>query len=148
MSKRHYSDYDEATTARCERALVTVLGDIGPWSNRVYLAGGLVTGPHEVVHGERESFVGGFQVARSGPGIGSPKGIKTCVLVLWWAERFLIRRHHKVSFGTRRMRVLPGALPPFGAPWVGRPGSGAVRRVRRRRAGNRSTPMKTIGSWA
>lgn len=41
MSKRHYSDYDEATTARCERALVTVLGDIGPWGNRVYLAGGL-----------------------------------------------------------------------------------------------------------
>ncbi|OCB60579.1 hypothetical protein A9X02_06190 [Mycobacterium malmoense] len=41
MSKRHYRDYDEATTARCERALVTVLGDIGPWSNRVYLAGGL-----------------------------------------------------------------------------------------------------------
>jgi hypothetical protein len=41
LSKRHYSDYDEATTARCERALVTVLGDIGPSSNRVYLAGGL-----------------------------------------------------------------------------------------------------------
>jgi hypothetical protein len=28
-------------TARCERALVTPLGDIGPWSTRVYLAGGL-----------------------------------------------------------------------------------------------------------
>lgn len=41
MSKRHYSDYDEETTARCERALVTLLGDIGPWSKRVYLAGGL-----------------------------------------------------------------------------------------------------------
>lgn len=41
MSKRHYTDYDETTTARCERALVTVLGDIGPWSKRVYLAGGL-----------------------------------------------------------------------------------------------------------
>ena len=41
MSKRHHSDYDETTTARCERALVTLLGDIGPWSNRVYLAGGL-----------------------------------------------------------------------------------------------------------
>jgi hypothetical protein len=41
LSKRHHSDYDEVTTARCERALVTVLGDIGPWSSRVYLAGGL-----------------------------------------------------------------------------------------------------------
>ena len=41
MSKRHHSDYDEFTTARCERALVTLLGDIGPWSERVYLAGGL-----------------------------------------------------------------------------------------------------------
>lgn len=41
MSKRHHSDYDELTTARCERALVTLLGDIGPWSQRVYLAGGL-----------------------------------------------------------------------------------------------------------
>jgi hypothetical protein len=30
LSKRHYSDYDEVTTARCERALVTLLGDIGP----------------------------------------------------------------------------------------------------------------------
>lgn len=41
MSKRHHTDYDEVTTARCERALVTLLGDIGPWSQRVYLAGGL-----------------------------------------------------------------------------------------------------------
>jgi hypothetical protein len=41
LSKRHHSDYDEVTTARCERALVTLLGDIGPWSERVYLAGGL-----------------------------------------------------------------------------------------------------------
>lgn len=41
MSKRHHSDYDMFTTARCERALVTLLGDIGPWSQRVYLAGGL-----------------------------------------------------------------------------------------------------------
>ena len=41
MSKRHQSDYDEVTTARCERALVTLLGDIGPWGQRVYLAGGL-----------------------------------------------------------------------------------------------------------
>jgi hypothetical protein len=37
----HHSDYDEATTARCERALVTLLGDVGPWGERVYLAGGL-----------------------------------------------------------------------------------------------------------
>lgn len=41
MSKRHHSDYDDITTARCERALVTLLGDVGPWSQRVYLAGGL-----------------------------------------------------------------------------------------------------------
>lgn len=41
MSKRHHSDYDEFTTARCERALVTLLGDIGPWNQRVYLVGGL-----------------------------------------------------------------------------------------------------------
>jgi hypothetical protein len=41
LSKRHFTDYDEATTARCERALVTLLGDIGPWDKRVYLAGGL-----------------------------------------------------------------------------------------------------------
>jgi hypothetical protein len=41
LSKRHHSDYDEVTTARCERALVTLLGDIGPWSERIYLAGGL-----------------------------------------------------------------------------------------------------------
>lgn len=47
MSKRHQSDYDELTTARCERALVTLLGDIGPWSERVYLAGGLA--PRHIV---------------------------------------------------------------------------------------------------
>jgi predicted nucleotidyltransferase len=41
LSREHQSDYDEETTARCERALVTLLGDIGPWSKRVYLAGGL-----------------------------------------------------------------------------------------------------------
>jgi len=41
LSRQHQSDYDEETTARCERALVTLLGDIGPWSKRVYLAGGL-----------------------------------------------------------------------------------------------------------
>jgi len=41
LSKRHHTDYDQVTTARCERALVTLLGDIGPWSERVYLVGGL-----------------------------------------------------------------------------------------------------------
>lgn len=41
MSKRHHTEYDAITTERCERALVTLLGSIGPWSERVYLAGGL-----------------------------------------------------------------------------------------------------------
>ncbi len=41
LSRQHQSDYDQETTTRCERALVTLLGDIGPWSKRVYLAGGL-----------------------------------------------------------------------------------------------------------
>lgn len=41
MSKEHHSNYDEATTVRCERALVTLLGNLGPWRERVYLAGGL-----------------------------------------------------------------------------------------------------------
>ena len=41
MSRAHHTDYDEATTARCERALVTLLGDLGPWRERIYLAGGL-----------------------------------------------------------------------------------------------------------
>lgn len=41
MSRGHFTDYDEATTARCERALVTLLGDLGPWRERIYLVGGL-----------------------------------------------------------------------------------------------------------
>jgi proteasome lid subunit RPN8/RPN11 len=41
LSREHSSDYEEATTARCERALVTLLGDVGPWRERIYLAGGL-----------------------------------------------------------------------------------------------------------
>jgi hypothetical protein len=41
MSRDSFSDYDQQTTTRCERALVTLLGDIGPWSERIYLAGGL-----------------------------------------------------------------------------------------------------------
>ena len=42
MSRRkHYSDYDEETTARCERVLLTLLGDLGPWRERIFLALGL-----------------------------------------------------------------------------------------------------------
>jgi len=42
LSRRgHHTDYDEATTIRCERVLLTLLGDLGPWRERVYLAGGL-----------------------------------------------------------------------------------------------------------
>jgi hypothetical protein len=41
LSRAHYSDYDAATTDRCERTLVTLLGDIGPWREHIYLAGGL-----------------------------------------------------------------------------------------------------------
>jgi hypothetical protein len=41
LSRDHFTDYDEATTARCERALVTLLGDLGPWRERIYLVGGL-----------------------------------------------------------------------------------------------------------
>jgi hypothetical protein len=41
LSRGHFTDYDDATTARCERALVTLLGDLGPWRERIYLVGGL-----------------------------------------------------------------------------------------------------------
>lgn len=42
MSRRdHHTDYDAETTARCERVLLTLLGDLGPWRERIYLAGGL-----------------------------------------------------------------------------------------------------------
>lgn len=41
MNRDRASDYDAVTTARCERALVTLLGDLGPWRERVYLVGGL-----------------------------------------------------------------------------------------------------------
>lgn len=41
MSRTHYTDYNDETTARCERALLTLLGDVGPWRERIYLAGGL-----------------------------------------------------------------------------------------------------------
>jgi hypothetical protein len=40
-SRAHHTDYNEATTALCERILVTLLGDLGPWRERIYLAGGL-----------------------------------------------------------------------------------------------------------
>ena len=39
--RAHHTDYNEEATARCERALVTLLGDLGPWRERIYLAGGL-----------------------------------------------------------------------------------------------------------
>jgi hypothetical protein len=39
--RSHFSDYGHVTTDRCERALLTLLGDVGPWRERIYLAGGL-----------------------------------------------------------------------------------------------------------
>ena len=41
MAPRHSSEYDTGATERCERVLVTLLGDIGPWGDRVVLVGGL-----------------------------------------------------------------------------------------------------------
>ncbi len=38
---KRISDYTVAATERCERVLVTVLGNIGPWCDCIYLAGGL-----------------------------------------------------------------------------------------------------------
>lgn len=37
----HHTGYDRYVTDRCERVLLTLLGDVGPWSERIYLAGGL-----------------------------------------------------------------------------------------------------------
>ena len=37
----HHTGYDHYVTDRCERVLLTLLGDVGPWSERIYLAGGL-----------------------------------------------------------------------------------------------------------
>lgn len=37
----HRTGYDRYATDRCERVLLTLLGDVGPWSERIYLAGGL-----------------------------------------------------------------------------------------------------------
>ena len=41
MARDRYDDYGYETTLRCERALLTMIGDIGPWSQRVVLVGGL-----------------------------------------------------------------------------------------------------------
>jgi predicted nucleotidyltransferase len=41
LKQSHRSEYDEETTGRCERALVTVLGSVGLWRERIYLVGGL-----------------------------------------------------------------------------------------------------------
>ncbi|GBE26087.1 hypothetical protein BMS3Bbin02_02380 [bacterium BMS3Bbin02] len=41
VNRGHHSDYDGPATERCERALVTLIGDIGPRSDRVALVGGL-----------------------------------------------------------------------------------------------------------
>ena len=41
MRRAHHSYYDQETTTRCERVLITLLGDLGPWRERIYPAGGL-----------------------------------------------------------------------------------------------------------
>jgi len=41
LNRAHHSAYDAEATARCERVLITLLGDLGPWRERIYLAGGL-----------------------------------------------------------------------------------------------------------
>lgn len=41
MAPEHHSEYNAAVTDRCERVLVTLLGDVGPWGDRVVLIGGL-----------------------------------------------------------------------------------------------------------
>jgi len=41
LSREHYTDYNEDVTIRCERALLTLLGELGPWRERIYLVGGL-----------------------------------------------------------------------------------------------------------
>ncbi|MXZ31109.1 MAG: hypothetical protein F4236_05095 [Acidimicrobiia bacterium] len=42
MARARRESYSWPATLRCERALVTLLGDIGPWSERIVLVGGLV----------------------------------------------------------------------------------------------------------
>lgn len=41
MERDHQNHYDAEVTSLCERTLVTLIGDIGPWSQRIYLVGGL-----------------------------------------------------------------------------------------------------------
>ena len=41
MTPSYSSEYDEAMTQRCERTLVTLVGDLGMWSSRIVLIGGL-----------------------------------------------------------------------------------------------------------
>ncbi len=41
MERGHQDDYDAAQTHLSERALVTLIGDLGPWSKRIVLVGGL-----------------------------------------------------------------------------------------------------------
>lgn len=41
MERGHRDDYDAAQTHLSERALVTLIGDLGPWSQRIVLVGGL-----------------------------------------------------------------------------------------------------------
>lgn len=47
MTNGHSASYDLQVTRRCERALVTLIGDIGPWSRRLVLVGGL--GPRYII---------------------------------------------------------------------------------------------------
>ena len=41
MAAPHSGGYSAKAALRCERALVTLIGDIGPWNERVVLVGGL-----------------------------------------------------------------------------------------------------------
>ena len=41
MTGRYREDYNQQVTRRCERALVSLIGNIGPWNERVVLVGGL-----------------------------------------------------------------------------------------------------------
>lgn len=51
MTGRHASEYDAEQTDLYERTLVTLIGNVGPWSDRLYLVGGLV--PRYLVEGEQ-----------------------------------------------------------------------------------------------
>lgn len=42
MKRAHADEYTAEATARCERVLLTFLGDVGEWRERVTLVGGLV----------------------------------------------------------------------------------------------------------